>query len=128
MLNQPYCYLSFVCKIIVSVLFLQAQCQFMEEKNDDAVKEDEECFPESFYGVAKLASEHYLRIYQQYGIEATNLRLFNVYGKGQNLDNLKQGMVSIYLAQMIRDKHIHIKGSPDRFRDFIHVDDVIEAL
>lgn len=97
-------------------------------KNDDAVKEDEECFPESFYGVAKLASEHYLRIYQQYGIEATNLRLFNVYGKGQNLDNLKQGMVSIYLAQMIRDKHIHIKGSPDRFRDFIHVDDVIEAF
>tara|TARA_B100001939_G_scaffold289321_1_gene260441 strand:- start:285 stop:635 length:351 start_codon:yes stop_codon:yes gene_type:complete len=29
---------------------------------------------------------------------------------------------------MIRDKHIHVKGSPDRFRDFIHVDDVVESF
>lgn len=92
------------------------------------VKEDEACYPESFYGVAKLASEHYLRIYQQYGIETTSLRLFNVYGTGQNMENLKQGMVSIFLAQMLKDRHIHIKGSPDRFRDFIHVDDVVESF
>jgi len=97
-------------------------------KPEHAVKEEEECQPQSFYGVAKLASEHYLRIYQNYGIETTSLRLFNVYGTGQNLDNLKQGMVSIYLAQMIRDRHIHVKGSPDRFRDFIHVDDVVESF
>ncbi len=97
-------------------------------KSEHPVKEDEDCYPQSFYGVAKLASEHYLRIYQQYGIETTSLRLFNVYGTGQNMENLKQGMVSIFLAQMLKDGHIHIKGSPDRFRDFIHVDDVVESF
>ena len=93
-----------------------------------AVKEECECRPSSFYGVAKLASENYLRIYSQYGIRSTSLRLFNVYGSGQNLLNLKQGMVSIYLSQMLARGRIEVKGSADRFRDFIHVDDVVEAM
>ena len=97
-------------------------------KPDKAIPETESCEPESFYGVAKLASEHYLRIYQNYGINSTCLRLFNVYGPGQNLDNLRQGMVSIFLAQMLRDGKIHVKGSGSRFRDFIYIDDVVEAF
>lgn len=97
-------------------------------KQDKPVTEEEDCYPQSFYGVGKLASEHYIRIYQQYGIASTILRLFNVYGPGQNLDNLRQGMVSIFLAQMIRNGHIHVKGSPQRYRDFIHIDDVVESF
>ena len=97
-------------------------------KPERPVKESEDCHPESFYGIAKLASEHYLRVYEQYGINTTSLRLFNVYGPGQNMDNLRQGMVSIFLAQMLKDNRIHVKGSADRFRDFIHVDDVVESF
>jgi len=97
-------------------------------KPDRPVEESEYCKPQSFYGVAKLASEHYMRIYQQYGIKTTSLRLFNVYGPGQNLDNLRQGMISIFLAQMLQSKHIHVKGSPDRYRDFVYIDDVVEAF
>ena len=97
-------------------------------KPERPVKENEDCLPESFYGIAKLASEHYLRVYEQYGIDATSLRLFNVYGPGQNMNNLRQGMVSIFLAQMLKDKRIHVKGSADRFRDFIHIDDVVESF
>ena len=96
-------------------------------KPDQPVTENERCTPESFYGVAKLASEQYLRIYEQYGIHSTALRLFNVYGPGQNLENLRQGMVSIFLSQMLENKHIHVKGSPDRFRDLIYIDDVVDA-
>ena len=97
-------------------------------KPERPVKEIEDCYPESFYGIAKLASEHYLRVYEQFGIDATSLRLFNVYGPGQNMDNLRQGMVSIFLAQMLKNKCIHVKGSADRFRDFIHIDDVVESF
>jgi len=97
-------------------------------KPENPVSEDEQCIPESFYGVAKLASEHYLRIYEQFGIQSTSLRLFNVYGPGQNLENLRQGMVSIFLAQMIENNHIHVKGSPNRFRDFVYIDDVVDAF
>jgi len=95
---------------------------------DRPVTENDPCTPESFYGVGKLASEHYMRIYQNYGIESTSLRLFNVYGPGQNLENLKQGMVSIFLAQILKENKIHVKGSSDRFRDFIYIDDVVEAF
>ena len=97
-------------------------------KPEQPVREDEMCKPESFYGIAKLASEHYLRVYEQFGIDTTSLRLFNVYGPGQNMDNLRQGMVSIFLAQMLKDNHIHVKGSADRFRDFIHINDVVESF
>lgn len=85
--------------------------------------------PKSFYGVGKLASENYLRIYaEQFGINTISLRLFNTYGPGQNLKNLKQGMASIYLAQAINNSHIHVKGSKDRYRDLIFIDDVVDAF
>jgi UDP-glucose 4-epimerase len=82
--------------------------------------------PLSFYGIGKMASEHYMRIYVSKGLQPTALRLFNVYGPHQNLNNLRQGMVSIYLAQMLFSDKIIVKGANDRFRDFVYVDDVVD--
>lgn len=98
------------------------------EQPDVPVAEDFPTTPKSFYGVGKLASEHYLSIYRQYGIESAALRLFNVYGPGQNMNNLRQGMVSIYLAQALKNRRIHVKGAADRFRDFVYIDDVVDAF
>lgn len=84
--------------------------------------------PLSMYAVGKLASENYLRIFEQYGISSVSLRLFNTYGPGQNMSNLRQGMVSIYLAQALKNKNILIKGSSDRYRDFIYIDDVTRTV
>jgi len=92
------------------------------------VREDVDPQPKSFYAVGKLASEHYLRLYAGMGLATASLRLFNVYGPGQNLDNLRQGMVSIFLAQALRTGHIHVKGSADRFRDFVYIDEVVQAF
>jgi UDP-glucose 4-epimerase len=83
--------------------------------------------PLSFYGISKLASEHYIRHFILEGLEPTIFRLFSVYGPGQNLANLKQGMVSIFLAYLLEGKPVHVKGSGDRFRDFIFIDDVLDA-
>jgi UDP-glucose 4-epimerase len=94
---------------------------------DDApVEENRRCTPLSCYGVGKLASEGYLRVYA-HALPAVALRMFNVYGPGQNMQNLRQGMVSIYLAQALGSGLIEVKGSPERFRDFIYIDDVVEA-
>lgn len=90
--------------------------------------ENTEKLPKSFYAVGKLASENYMRIYSEYGIACTALRFFNVYGIGQNLDNLRQGMASIFLAMAIKDHHICVKGSKDRFRDFVYIDDVVDSV
>lgn len=92
------------------------------------VSESDPTVPKSFYAVGKLASEHYLRIYQSFGIKTVALRLFNVYGVGQNMQNLRQGMASIYLAQALQQNKIVVKGSTDRFRDFVYISDVVRAF
>ena len=97
-------------------------------QHDVLVNEEMSTIPISFYGVGKIASEHYLRIFSQYGIQCTSLRLFNVYGPGQNLNNLKQGMVSIFLAMGIKNNIIEVRGSRDRYRDFVYIDDVVNAF
>jgi len=98
------------------------------DAQSDLVNEAHSTRPLSMYAVGKLASENYLKIYEQYGISSVSLRLFNTYGPGQNMSNLRQGMVSIYLAQAIENKNILVKGSPDRFRDFIYIDDVTKIV
>jgi UDP-glucose 4-epimerase len=93
---------------------------------DEPVSEQREPRPLSCYGVGKYAAEGYLRVYQNQ-LPFVALRMFNVYGPGQDLSNLRQGMVSIYLAQALSNGHIEVKGSTERFRDFIYIDDVVEA-
>lgn len=97
-------------------------------KPDTPVAEDEHTLPTSFYGISKLASEQYVRVYEQFGIHPTVLRLFNVYGPGQNVRNMNHGMVSIFMSMMIRDNHIHVQGNPNRYRDFVFIDDAIAAF
>jgi UDP-glucose 4-epimerase len=93
---------------------------------DGYISETKECKPLSCYGVSKLSAEEYLRIYQKQ-LPYVSLRMFNVFGPGQNMDNLRQGMVSIFLSQALNDGNILVKGSINRFRDFIYIDDVVEV-
>lgn len=93
---------------------------------DRPIDEFHETLPLSCYGVGKLASEGYLKIYKE-KLPFVALRMFNVYGPGQDLNNLRQGMVSIYLAQALSKSIIEVKGSTERYRDFIYIDDVVEA-
>jgi UDP-glucose 4-epimerase len=93
---------------------------------DEAIKENQHPVPLSCYGVGKLAAEGYLNVYKNQ-LPYVVMRMFNVYGPGQDLNNLRQGMVSIFLAQALTRGRIEVKGSTERFRDFIYIDDVVEA-
>jgi UDP-glucose 4-epimerase len=98
----------------------------------DALKtsatEKSEILPKSFYGVNKLTSENYIRIFREEGLDATIFRFFNVYGPGQNMANMKQGMVSIYMAYLKNNEPIIVKGPLNRSRDFVYIDDIVNAL
>ena len=99
------------------------------ENHQEQFSEEDDANPKSFYAVGKLASEKYLDIFsKQFGIDFVSLRYFNVYGVGQNLENLKQGMVSIYLKQFFdnRFEKVEVKGDLNRFRDLIYIDDVVD--
>lgn len=94
--------------------------------DDKPIGEAQVCRPLSCYGVGKHAAEAYLGIYQKQ-VPSVILRMFNVYGPGQDMSNLRQGMVSVFLSQALERGSIEVKGSVDRFRDFIFVEDVVEA-
>jgi len=91
------------------------------------VNEQHPLQPKTFYAASKASAEAYIKLYQAMDIDTTIFRLFSVYGPGQNMDNKLQGIVSIYLSYMLEDIPITVKGSKDRFRDIIYIDDVIEA-
>ena len=80
--------------------------------------------PVSCYGVSKLTSEKYLQVFSK-KLPYVIFRMFNVYGAGQNMKDLRQGMVSIYLSQALNKNEVIVKGSPNRIRDFVHVEDVV---
>ena len=85
--------------------------------------------PESFYGAHKLVGEYYCKIFKtEMDFDYTIFRLYSVYGFGQNVTNLDQGLLSIYLGYLINGETIIVKGSGDRERDLIHVEDVTDAL
>ena len=108
-------------------IYASSMSVYGEQNGKQQFSETDNTNPKSFYAVGKLASENYLKIYgQQYNINYTIFRYFNVYGVGQNLNNLKQGMVSIYLAQFLSNKfkEVVIKGSRNRFRDLCYIEDV----
>jgi UDP-glucose 4-epimerase len=83
--------------------------------------------PKSFYGAGKLAAEGYVRLHSGLGLDTTIFRMFSVYGPGQNLANKMQGMASIYLSYMLEGAPITVKGSKERFRDLVYIDDVVSA-
>ncbi len=83
--------------------------------------------PISIYGAGKWAAEQYLRLFANPSMKCVALRMFNVYGPGQNMTNSKQGMVSIFLQQAVDDRRVVVRGSLERIRDFIFIDDVVSA-
>ena len=93
---------------------------------DRPVRESDGTEPLSCYGIAKLASERYLHLHRE-TVPSVILRMFNVYGPGQDLSNSRQGMVSIYLAQALDTGNIEVRGALERFRDLVYIDDVVEA-
>lgn len=76
--------------------------------------------PLSCYGLSKQTSEKYLELFKK-KVPFIILRLFNVYGPGQDMQNLKQGMVSIFISQALKKKEVIVKGKLTRFRDFVPI-------
>ena len=83
--------------------------------------------PSSFYGLTKLTAEHYLRIYHEsYGLQYICYRYSNVFGPRQG-NGGEGGVISIFSKAISQDDSIVIYGDGEQTRDFIYVDDVVEA-
>jgi UDP-glucose 4-epimerase len=85
--------------------------------------------PRSPYAVSKLAAEHYVRtIGSLWGIETVSLRVFNAYGPGQQLPASHPPVIPHFLRQASKQGTLVIHGQGQQTRDFVYIDDVVEAM
>jgi UDP-glucose 4-epimerase len=94
--------------------------------------EDTPCDPVSYYGITKFAAEGYVRATAarpdlDFKFDATCFRMYNVYGPRQAVDNPYQGVLGIFLGNVLRGEPITIFGDGHQTRDFVYIDDVVDA-
>lgn len=91
------------------------------------LSEDDPQNPISPYAISKLAIEKYLEYYRlNFGLDYLILRYSNPYGPGQNIVG-SQGIIPIFLNLVKQGKPITIFGDGENMRDYIFIDDAIEA-
>jgi UDP-glucose 4-epimerase len=85
--------------------------------------------PNSPYGVSKIAAEYYVStLGSLYHIETVALRIFNAYGPGQELPPSYPPVIPQLLKQAQTGGSLVIFGDGAQTRDFVYVDDVVDAL
>lgn len=95
----------------------------------ELVTENSHANPLSLYGIHKLASEKYLMMYyNNFGIPSTILRLTNPYGPRQQIKHNKYSLVGWFIRQAMEGKTIQIFGEGTQLRDYIFVDDIVNAM
>lgn len=90
------------------------------------------CVPLSYYGITKYAAERYV---QETGrrtdlgspFRVTSFRMFNVYGPRQSLTNMYQGVISVFIANLLMGEPITLYGSGLQSRDFVYVGDIVDG-
>ncbi len=109
------------------VVFASTGGAIYGEQSRHPADENHPTHPVSPYGIAKLASEHYLFYYHhQYGLDATCLRYANVYGPRQNPHG-EAGVVAIFINRLLADEQPVINGNGLQSRDYTWVGDVVDA-
>lgn len=84
--------------------------------------------PKSPYAVAKLAGEHYCRIfYELYGLETVCLRYFNVFGPYQDPTSHYSAVIPLFIRAMMASKAPTIYGDGTQSRDFTFVANNVHA-
>lgn len=92
------------------------------------LKETERLVPTSPYGVTKMTTEHYLRVYHElYGMDATVFRFANVYGERQG-EKGEGGVVSIFCKLLSQRQGITVFGDGNQTRDFVYAGDIAQAI
>lgn len=81
------------------------------------------------YAVSKYAAEHYMfTLGNHYGIQTVALRVFNAYGPGQALPPAYPPVVPKMLREILNGGTVVVHGDGEQTRDYVYIDDVIDAL
>jgi UDP-glucose 4-epimerase len=85
--------------------------------------------PTDVNGINKAAGEQYHLVYNNaFGLRACSLRLTNVYGPRQLIRHNRQGFIGWFVRLALEHREIQVFGDGSQLRDFVHVDDVVDAF
>jgi len=88
------------------------------------IKEDDKISPSSIYSSSKIMAETLCKTYSEvYGLNITILRLFSVYGPNSPKHNLVLNII-----KQIKTKNEILLGNINTKRDFVYIDDVVDAF
>jgi UDP-glucose 4-epimerase len=106
--------------------FIFASSGAVVGETDPPIREDKVARPISPYGASKLAGEAYCLAYSRsFGIDGVALRFGNVYGP---LSKNKTSVVAKYIKNAIDGRPLEIYGDGQQTRDFIYIDDLVNAI
>ena len=93
-----------------------------------ATTEDSAIHPSSVYGIAKQVQGQLVHLVcPTVGVESVSFRYQNVYGPGQSLSNPYTGILSIFSTRIKNGNGINIFEDGKETRDFVYIDDVVDA-
>lgn len=96
-------------------------------QNKESYSELDPPLPIIPYGIIKYAIERYFKYYREtYGLDYVIFRYSNPYGPRQNFNN-QQGVIPIFLHNILNNKPPCIWGNGNSIRDYIYIDDAIDA-
>ncbi len=85
--------------------------------------------PKSPYAAQKLLGEYYCGVFSScFGLDATSLRFFNVYGPRQDPDSPYSGVLSLFMRCLLERRPPTIHGDGEQTRDFTYVEDVVSLV
>jgi UDP-glucose 4-epimerase len=113
------------CRKYKTCVVLASSAAVYGESGSRDLREESPLSPSSPYGASKLCAETYVRTYSRtYGLAAVILRLFNVYGPRQ----AKYVMHDLLLKLAHDPTELTVLGSGEEERDFVFVDDAVDAM
>ena len=92
------------------------------------VDEKTPCWPTTIYGVNRLASEHYCKIYHEvYGLDTVTFRITNSFGPREQVISTKNA-VNFLIYEAFKGNTITIFKKGKFFRDLIYISDLISGI
>lgn len=105
-----------------------SSCAVYGDSENLPLTENEPPRPMSAYAVSKLADEMYSDVFAKvYGFSSTGLRFFNVFGPRQDPTSDYAAVIPRFVTRMLGGKPPIIYGDGEQSRDFIYVQNIVEA-
>ena len=119
---------SCVAAGVKKIVFMSSGGTVYGATDDVPIAETHSLRPVCAYGVTKAASELYLELYRKlHGLDYGIARLANPYGPHQSLQK-GQGVIPIFIDKIARDEVITVWGDGSVVRDYIFIEDAVEAI